>query len=67
MNIEKQKAIVQLKMKEISLQIQRIKETEQEFLKEFLKHQGKMELLESLEEQEDTNTTSNEDTSQSSN
>lgn len=48
MNVAEQKAQVQIEMQEIDAKMQRNKEEEQLLIKEFIKKQGQMELLDSL-------------------
>ena len=48
MNVAEQKAQVQIEMQEFDAKMQRNKEEEQLLIKEFIKKQGQMELLDSL-------------------
>ena len=49
MNVAEQKAQVQIEMQEIDAKMQKNKEEEQLLIKEFIKKQGQMELLDSLD------------------
>tara|TARA_R110002020_G_C15712140_1_gene722074 strand:- start:214 stop:396 length:183 start_codon:yes stop_codon:yes gene_type:complete len=49
MNVTEQKAKVQIEMQEIDAKMQKNKEEEQLLIKEFIKKQGQMELLDSLD------------------